>query len=710
MKHLLSIAIIFSMIMLMGCSPRKAIQYPPTQKTDVADEYFGVTVADPYRWLENDTSKETEAWVSAQNVVTFGYLKNIPFRDSLVSRITKLWNYPRYSVPYRKGNYYFFSRNDGLQNQNVLYLQDSLNGEPRVLLDPNTLSPDGTIALAGFSVSKDARYAGYATAEAGSDWNKIYVMDVLTGQKFPEELLWIKFSGISWKDDGFYYSRFDKPAEGMELSSQNKNHKVYYHKVGTDQSQDVLIYENPEYPLRNYTCGTTEDERYLFLYESESTYGNALSYKDLSRVDSPFIPLVKGFDHEYWVIDNIDNAFLILTDENAPRKKLVRINLEGSGTASWNDLIPEKEEVLEGASVIGGRIFAEYMKEACSKVFIYDYNGLSLGEVLLPGIGTLGGFSGTKDDPVAFYLFTSFTFPTTIYQYDVNNNLSTVYKTSDIDFDPDAYVVKQEFYESKDGTKIPMFIVHRKDLTLDGRNPTLLYGYGGFSISMTPSFSISRLVYLENGFVYALPNIRGGGEYGEDWHTAGTLLNKQNVFDDFIAAAEYLIKQGYTNPGRLAISGGSNGGLLVGACMTQRPDLFKVALPAVGVLDMLRYHKFTIGHFWAVDYGTSEDDSTMFAYLLGYSPLHAVKPGTEYPATLITTADHDDRVVPAHSFKFAATLQENQVGDNPVLIRIETRAGHGGGKPTAKVIEETADVAAFIFSNLGVEPKTPVKD
>ncbi len=704
MKNLFFITIAFIMTMAMGCSQKQKIQYPPTNKSDVVDDYFGVKVADPYRWLENDTSQETEAWVNAQNEVTFAYLHNIPFRDSITARITKLWNYPKYGVPFKKGNYYFFSKNDGLQNQSVLYIQDGLGGEPRILLDPNTLSSDGTIALANFNVSRDARYAAFATAEAGSDWNKIYVLDIQTGQKFPEELLWVKFSGIAWKDDGFYYSRFEKPAEGTELSSQNKNHKVYYHKVGTDQSQDVLVWENPAYPMRNYTCGTTEDERYLFLYESESTYGNALSVKDLGRKDSPFIPLVEGFDHEYGVIDNLNNSFLILTDENAPRKKLVRVSLEGAGSSSWNDLIPEREEVLEGAMVIGGKIVAEYMKDACSKVYLYDYNGLPLGEVHLPGIGTLGGFSGTKDDTVAFYLFTSFTFPTTIYKYDVNDNSSTVYKSSDIDFDPEKYIVKQEFYESKDGTKIPMFIVHRKDLKLDGKNPALLYGYGGFSISMTPSFSITRLVYLENGFVYAIPNIRGGGEYGEEWHTAGTLYNKQNVFDDFIAAAQYLIDKGYTNPGRLAISGGSNGGLLVGACMTQRPDLFKVALPAVGVLDMLRYHKFTIGHFWAVDYGTSEDDSAMFAYLLGYSPLHALKPGIEYPATLITTADHDDRVVPAHSFKFAAALQENHRGENPVLIRIETRAGHGGGKPTSKVIEEAADVTAFVFYNLGVNP------
>lgn len=705
MKKLFFISVVILTTMLLSCSQKQSIQYPVTAKTDVVDEYFGVKVADPYRWLENDTSLETEAWVTAQNEVTFGYLSQIPFRDSIRNRITRLWNYPKYGVPFRKGNYYFFSKNDGLQNQAVLYIQEGIDGEPKVLLDPNTLSPDGTIALAGFAVSKDARYAGYSTAEAGSDWNKIYVLDLLSGQKLPDELLWVKFSGIAWKDDGFYYSRFEKPAEGTELSAQNRNHKVYYHKVGTEQSQDQLIYENPAYPLRNYSCGTTEDERYLLLYGSESTYGNELSYKDLSSSDAPFIPLVEGFDHEYYVVDNLDQVFFIVTDAQAPKKKLARVALSSGGDVTWTDLIPEKEEVLEGASVIGGKIFAQYMKNASSRVYMYDYSGSELGELSLPGIGTLGGFSGTRDDNTAFYLFTSFTFPTTIYKYDVGQNVSTVYKSSDIDFNPEDYIVKQEFYQSKDGTKIPMFIVHRKDMRMDGKNPALLYGYGGFSISMTPTFSITRLMYLENGFVYAVPALRGGGEYGEEWHKAGTLLNKQNVFDDFIAAAEYLIAKGYTSSDKLVISGGSNGGLLVGACMTQRPDLFRVALPAVGVMDMLRYHKFTIGHFWAVDYGTSDDDSTMFAYLLGYSPLHHLKAGVEYPATLITTADHDDRVVPAHSFKFAATLQENHRGDHPVLIRIETRAGHGGGKPTAKIIEEAADVTSFVFYNLGIEPK-----
>ncbi len=704
MKKLFFISVVILLTMTIGCTKRQTIHYPPTAKTDVVDEYFGVKVADPYRWLENDTSRETEAWVATQNEVTFGYLKNIPFRDSLMTRITNLWNYPKYGVPFRKGNYYFFFKNDGLQNQAVLYIQEGLDGEPSVLLDPNTLSPDGTIALAGFAVSKDARYASYSIAEAGSDWNKIYVMDLPGGEKLTDELLWVKFSGIAWKGDGFYYSRFEAPEEGTELSAQNKNHKVYYHKVGTDQSQDQLIYDNPAFPLRTYTCGTTDDERYLLLYGSESTYGNELSYKDLSREDAPFIQLVEGFDHEYYVVDNLDQAFFIITDAKAPRKKLVKVVLNGTADVTWHDLIPEAEEVLEGAAVIGGKIFAQYMKDAASQVCMYDYNGNVFGELQLPGLGTLGGFSGTRDDNTAFYLFTSFTFPTTIYKYDVETNTSTVYKSSEIDFDPDDYMVKQEFYQSKDGTKIPMFIVHRKDLKMDGSNPALLYGYGGFSIPMTPSFSITRLVYLENGFVYAVPGLRGGGEYGEEWHKAGTLQNKQNVFDDFIAAAEYLIAQGYTSSDRLAISGGSNGGLLVGACMTQRPDLFRVALPAVGVMDMLRYHKFTIGHFWAVDYGTSEDDSTMFAYLLGYSPLHNLKPGVAYPATLITTADHDDRVVPAHSFKFAATLQEHHRGENPVLIRIETRAGHGGGKPTAKIIEEAADVISFVFYNLGIEP------
>lgn len=702
MKKLIYATIVLVLMASISCTQKEKISYPPTAKTDVVDDYFGVGVADPYRWLENDTSTETEAWVTAQNEVTFGYLENIPFRDSIKNRLTRLWDYPKYGVPFKKEQYYFFTKNDGLQNQSVLYMQEGIDGEPQVLLDPNTLSEDGTIALTNYAVSKDARFLAYATAEAGSDWNKIYVMEIESKNQLPEELLWVKFSGIAWKDDGFFYSRFEEPAQGMALSAQNKNHKVYYHKIGTEQSADKLVYENPAHPLRNYSCGTTEDERFLIMYESESTYGNALYYKDLTKPGSGFVPLAEGFSNEYWVVDNVDNAFLIVTDHQAPRKKLSLINIANEKKMAWKDLVPEKEEVLQGAAILGGKIFTEYMKDAASKVYTYDMKGLELGEMQLPGIGTLGGFSGTKEDSIAFYLYTSFTFPTTIFKYHIPDNQSTIYRSSEIDFNPEDFVVKQEFYESKDGTRIPLFIVHKKNLVMDGNNPTLMYGYGGFSISMTPSFSVSRLLYLENGFVYAMPNIRGGGEYGEEWHQAGILQNKQNGFDDFIAAAEFLIAQKYTNPDKLAIFGGSNGGLLVGACMTQRPDLFKVALPAVGVLDMLRYHKFTIGHFWAADYGTSGDDSTMFAYLYGYSPLHNIKEGVEYPATLIITADHDDRVVPAHSFKFAATLQEHHRGDNPVLIRIETRAGHGGGKPTSKIIEETADVTAFVFYNLGV--------
>jgi prolyl oligopeptidase len=705
MKKLFYFVLVPGIFILAGCAQKQPkLEYPMTKKGDVVDEYFGSKVPDPYRWLENDTSQETEAWVVAQNEVTFGYLTKIPFRDSIKQRITNLWNYPKYGVPFKKADYYFFTKNDGLQNQSVLYVQTGMKGEPRILLDPNTLSPDGTIALANYAVSKDARYLGYSIAEAGSDWNKIYVMDILNGEKLPDELLWVKFSGVSWKDDGFYYSRYDEPAPGTELSAQNRNHKVYYHKVGTPQGADVLVYENPAYPLRNYYAGTTEDEKYLILYETESTYGNSLFFKDLSKPEAPFIMIAEGFDYEYGLVDNIGNSFLIQTTDGAQKRRLVMVNADHPAKKSWKEIVPEKEEVLEGATLLGGKIFTQYMKDAASKVLIFDYSGQPQGEVALPGIGSLGGFSGSKDDNIAFYLYTSFTYPNTIFMYDVANNNSLVYKESDIDFNPDEYVVKQEFYESKDGTRVPMFIVHHKDLQMNGKNPVLLYGYGGFNASMTPYFSISRIVYLENGFVWAMPNIRGGGEYGEEWHKGGTLLKKQNVFDDFIAAAEYLVKQGYTNPDKIAIAGGSNGGLLIGACMAQQPDLFKVALPAVGVLDMLRYHKFTIGYAWASDYGTSEDDSTMFNYLYGYSPLHNIKKGISYPATLITTGDHDDRVVPAHSFKFAATLQEANKGNNPVLIRIETRAGHGGGKPTAKIIEEVSDVAAFTFYNLGVNP------
>jgi len=684
---------------------KSQIKYPEAKRVDQVDDYFGTKVADPYRWLEDDNSDETAEWVKAENKVTFGYLEKIPFRDKIKERLKKIWDYPKYGVPFKKGENYFYFKNDGLQNQSVLYIQKGLDGKPEVFLDPNKLSEDGTVALAGVSVSKDGKYFAYSIARSGSDWNEVFFMDVESKEKLKDHLKWVKFSGMSWKDDGVYYSRYDAPKEGDELSGKNEYHKVYYHKVGTSQNDDILIYENKKYPLRNYYAGTTEDESYLILTETESTSGNSLYVRKEDSDKKDFILIAKGFDYDYNVIDNIDNMLLVYTNYKAPRYKLVMIDPEKPDVKNWKDVIPEQKDVLQSVSLIGGKIVAEYMHDAASRAYIYKYDGKQIGELSLPGIGSMGGLSGKKDENTAFYSFTSFTFPSTIYKYDISKNKSEVYRKPEIDFDGTRYETKQVFYESKDGTKIPMFIIHKKGLKLNGSNPAYLYGYGGFNISLTPSFSLTRLILLENNFVVAIANLRGGGEYGEEWHKAGTKFRKQNVFDDFIAAAEYLIKDGYTSSKKLAIAGGSNGGLLVGACMTQRPDLFKVALPAVGVLDMLRYHKFTIGWAWATDYGTSEESDEMFKYLYEYSPVHNVKKGTCYPATLITTADHDDRVVPAHSFKFAAELQAKQLCDNPVLIRIETKAGHGGGKPTSKIIEEYTDVWSFMMYNLGVEPK-----
>jgi len=684
---------------------KSQIKYPEAKRVDQVDDYFGTKVADPYRWLEDDNSDETAEWVKAENKVTFGYLEKIPFRDKIKERLKKIWDYPKYGVPFKKGENYFYFKNDGLQNQSVLYIQKGLDGKPEVFLDPNKLSEDGTVALAGVSVSKDGKYFAYSIARSGSDWNEVFFMDVESKKKLKDHLKWVKFSGMSWKDDGVYYSRYDAPKEGDELSGKNEYHKVYYHKVGTSQNDDILIYENKKYPLRNYYAGTTEDESYLILTETESTSGNSLYVRKEDSDKKDFILIAKGFDYDYNVIDNIDNMLLVYTNYKAPRYKLVMIDPEKPDVKNWKDVIPEQKDVLQSVSLIGGKIVAEYMHDAASRAYIYKYDGKQIGELSLPGIGSMGGLSGKKDENTAFYSFTSFTFPSTIYKYDISKNKSEVYRKPEIDFDGTRYETKQVFYESKDGTKIPMFIIHKKGLKLNGSNPAYLYGYGGFNISLTPSFSLTRLILLENNFVVAIANLRGGGEYGEEWHKAGTKFRKQNVFDDFIAAAEYLIKDGYTSSKKLAIAGGSNGGLLVGACMTQRPDLFKVALPAVGVLDMLRYHKFTIGWAWATDYGTSEESDEMFKYLHEYSPVHNVKKGTCYPATLITTADHDDRVVPAHSFKFAAELQAKQLCDNPVLIRIETKAGHGGGKPTSKIIEEYTDVWSFMMYNLGVEPK-----
>ncbi len=685
------------------CNEQEKINYPVTKKVDQVDEYFGVQVADPYRWLEDDNSEETAEWVIAENSVTNAYLAEIPYRQSIVDRLTKIWNYPRYRTPEKKGDLYYFRKNDGLQNQDVLYVMEGEDGEPEILLDPNTLSEDGTAALSSWNISKDGKYMGYLIARAGSDWQEIYVMDLETRKILDDHIEWVKFSGVSWRGDGFFYSSYDPPDEGEELSDVNEYHKVYYHKIGTAQEDDILVYNNPDYPRRNYYVGTTEDERFLIMYEVESTSGNALYFMDLSKKKSEFVKLADGFKYDYGVVGNVDDKLLIQTNEGAPKGMVYLVDSRNLKKERVT-LIPEREEVLQNVAILGGRLVTTYMKDASDKVYINTLTGELIAELELPGIGTIGGSSGKADDRIVFYTFTSFTYPPTVFKLDIWENKSEVFFKSAFDFDASEYETKQLFYSSKDGTKIPMFIIHKKGIELDGTNPTLLYGYGGFNISLTPYFSTSNLILLENGGVYALANIRGGGEYGEEWHQAGMKQNKQNVFDDFIAAGEFLIDQGYTSEDKLAIMGGSNGGLLVGACMTQRPDLFRVAFPQVGVLDMLRYHKFTIGWAWATDYGTSEEDSSMFSYLLGYSPLHNIKSGVDYPATMVFTADHDDRVVPAHSFKFIATLQEKNTGPNPMLIRIESKAGHGAGTPVSKMIEEVADQWSFMFYNMDVNP------
>ncbi|MEI8040977.1 MAG: prolyl oligopeptidase family serine peptidase [Verrucomicrobiota bacterium] len=683
-----------------------SLKYPPTAKTNVVDNYHGTTVADPYRWLEDDNAPATKDWVEAQNKVTLAYLHKIPGRDAIQSRLTKLWNFERYGVPFKEGGRYFYTRNDGLQNQSVLYTVESLAAAPRVLLDPNTLSKDGTVALAGMAVSDDGNLLAYGLAASGSDWNEWKVRDVRTGQDLADHLQWVKFSGASWKKDGsgFFYSRYDAPKPGDTLKGVNKFQKLYFHRIGTEQSADTLIYERKDQPDWGFTGAVTEDGRWLIITASQGTDPkNRVLYKDLTRPDAPVTGLLMDFDASYDFVENDGPAFWFKTDLNAPRGRLIAVDATAPARANWKELIPQGAETLQGVGVVNGEFLASYLKDARSVVKVFALDGKPVREVTLPGLGTAGGFGGKRNDTETFFSFTSFTEPGTIYRHDLATSQSTVFRRPKLDFDESAYETKQVFYSSKDGTKVPMFIVHKRGLKLDGRRPTLLYGYGGFNISLTPSFSVSRAAWLEMGGVYALANLRGGGEYGEDWHQAGTRLHKQNVFDDFIAAAEWLQANRYTSREKLAIQGGSNGGLLVGACMTQRPELYQVALPAVGVMDMLRFHKFTIGWAWASDYG-SADNAAEFPALLAYSPYHNLKPGVRYPATMITTADHDDRVVPAHSFKFAARLQEYHRGPNPVLIRIETKAGHGAGKPTSKQIEEKADELAFLTRELGMKP------
>ena len=677
------------------------MKYPETKKDSTTDNYFGKAIADPYRWLENDTSAETKAWVVAQNKVTQNYLSQIPYREDIKKRLTEIWNYPKESAPFKVGEYYFFTKNDGLQNQGVWFIKKGLDGKEETFLDPNKLTADGTAAISLLGFSHDKKYVAYSVAQAGSDWSSIYVMDIATKTKLPDELKWTKFSGAAWKNDGFYYSKFDAPAKGMDLSAANKFQKIYYHKLGDPQQNDQLIFEDKTNPNLYFGASVTEDDRFLIIYASAGTSGNALYYQDLNETNSKISSLVKGYDHNHNVIDNIDGKLLLNTDLGAENKQVVLVDPKNPDSKNWQKIIPESKLPLEGVGSGGGFLWASYLKDASTNIVQFELTGKQIGEVKLPAIGTASGFAGYKNDKEFFYTFTNFTTPGAIYRYDINQAKSELYKKSGLKFNTEDYETKQVFYPSKVGTKVPMFIVHKKGIKLDGNNPVYLYAYGGFQISLTPAFSLSRMLFLERGGIYVQPSLRGGSEYGEAWHKGGMLANKQNVFDDFIAAAEYLVKEKYTNPSKIAISGGSNGGLLVGACMTQRPELFKVALPAVGVLDMLRYHKFTVGWGWAVEYGTS-DKKEDFDYLIKYSPLHNVKAGVNYPATLITTADHDDRVVPAHSFKFAATLQEKYKGENPMLIRIETKAGHGAGKPTTKMIEEAADVWSFVFQNLGM--------
>lgn len=699
-KRLIILAV--TIPMLFYACQKNRIQYPETKRVDVVDNYFGTKVADPYRWLEDENSPEVAEWVSKQNELTSSYLGKIPFREKIRERLTGIWNYTTMGVPFKEGGRYFYFKKDGLQNQSVLYVMETIDSEPRVLLDPNTFSTDGTIALSEVSPSRDGKYLAYAVNDGGSDWQKIKVIALPEGKELKDEISWVKFSSIAWYANGFFYSRYDEPKKGEELSTLNQYHKVYYHTIGTDSNEDKLIFANSQHPLRNYSAQTTENEKYLIIYETESTYGNSIYIKNLTDKRWEFSQLTTGFEYEYYVLENVDDNLYVLTNYRAPKYKLIKINVNSMDIGNWKDILPERKDVLTSCQLVGGKILANYVVDAKSKAEVYTINGEKTDEIHLPTIGTISGFSGSYSDTLAFYNFSSFTVPPAVYKFNVAKNESTEFFKPDINFNFDDYETKQVFYTSKDGTIVPMFIVHKKGIKLDGSNPTLLYGYGGFNISMMPGFSTSRLFWLENGGVFALANIRGGGEYGENWYRAGTKLNKQNVFDDFIAAAEYLIKEKYTSPKKLAIQGGSNGGLLIGAVINQRPDLFKVAIPEVGVMDMLRFHKFTIGWAWVNDYGSSED-SIQFQNLYSYSPLHNIKPNTKYPAILVTTADHDDRVVPAHSFKYIATMQEkNPNPQNPALIRIQTRAGHGAGTPTSLIIDEYTDIYAFILYNLGL--------
>ena len=689
-------------VLLSTSASAQGIQYPKADKDGTVDNYFGTEVADPYRWLEDDTSAKTAAWVEAENKITNAYLSKIPFRQKLLKRLTEVANYEKLSAPRKHHGRWYFYKNDGLQNQYVMYVMDQLGGMPRIFLDPNKLSTDGTVALQGVYFSNNGKYAAYTISRSGSDWQEFYVIDLKTGQLTTDHIEWAKFSGAAWQGDGFYYSAYDAPTQGKEFSNVNEGMKIYYHKIGTPQSDDVLFYQNPAQPKRFYTVSVNEEETMMFLYEDGAGAGNTLFVRDLRKPNSQFIQMTADMDYRYTPLYTEGEKIYLFTNYGAPRNRIMTADINRPGINDWQELIAEQQNVLNNADVINRQLILTYSQDASDHAYLYGLDGRQIREVKLPSVGSVG-FTGDEREPECFYTFTSFTVPGTIYRYDLATGESTLYAKPNVKFQQEDYTSEQVFFQSKDGTRIPMFLTYKKNVK--SPRPVYLYGYGGFNIALVPSFSANRIPFLEQGGIYAQVTLRGGSEYGEEWHLAGTKMQKQNVFNDFIAAAEWLIREGYTTNEKIAIVGGSNGGLLVGACMTQRPDLFRVAIPQVGVMDMLRYHKFTIGWNWASDYGTSEDSREMFEYLRGYSPLHNLKPGTSYPATLVTTADHDDRVVPAHSFKFAATLQECHKGTNPVLIRIDTKAGHGGGKPLAKILEEQADIYSFILYNMGIKFK-----
>jgi prolyl oligopeptidase len=700
MKNLL---VLISLPFIMSCGS-SSLKYPETKKTDSSDVFYGTRVEDPYRWLEDPSLPETGEWIRAQNELTFAYLDRIPFRDSILTRLTQVWDYERYGTPQKKGGRYYFMKNNGLQNQDVLYVMDSLGSEPHIVLDPNLFSQDGTVALSDFAITDDGKYLAYSLSRGGSDWQEIFVKDLVTGEDLADHIEWVKFSGISWYRKGFFYSRYPEPGNEKQLTSRNRNHKVYYHTLGKSQEEDELVYHDPENPDRNFGAVVTSDEQFLIVYESASTYGNRILIRFLGTPGKSFIRLNETFDYEMSVIGNSGDTLYLLTNENAPKNKLVKLVYDQK-TNQINpvELIREEKHVLEQVETAGDKLIAKYMVDVHSVIKIFDLEGRYLRDLELPEYANVSSIQGKTGENEVFYSLTSYTIASTVYRYDIGNNMSYPVFKPVVDFNPDDYVTRLEFYTSKDGTKIPLYIVHAKGLKRNGKNPTYLYGYGGFSVSLLPRFSAARIVWLENGGILAVANLRGGGEYGEEWHKAGIKLQKQNVFDDFIAAAEYLIEQDYTRPNRLAIEGRSNGGLLVGAVINQRPELFGVAFPGVGVMDMLRYHKFTIGWAWESDYG-SVNDSAEFRYLYGYSPLHNIREGLKYPAVMVITADRDDRVVPAHSFKYIATLQEKSTSPRPALIRIQTNAGHGSGKPTRFLIEEQADLWSFAFYNMGFNP------